>query len=208
MKIAGRRRSGIINKTAAKYFCYSEGMAAHPDTYVALLRGINVGGKARVEMPRLKAMFEALGCEGVATYINSGNVIFRDGRPAAKLVSLIEAAIRKEFGLTVPVVLRDLAAIEKLCREIPAGWTNDSEQKTDVLFLWDEIDGPDIMKKITVKPEIENARYVAGALVWNIGRRDVTRGSGVKLIQTDLYRHMTARNINTVRKLYALMQAA
>jgi uncharacterized protein (DUF1697 family) len=174
--------------------------------YVALLRGINVGAKTRVEMLKLKAVFESLGCEHVSTYINSGNVIFSDSRAAKKLAPLIEKAIEKKFRLPVRIVLRDLKNIQKLCKEIPASWSNDQEQKTDVLFLWDEIDSPNILDKVVVKPEIENARYIAGALVWNIGRQNVTRGGGVKLIKTDFYRHMTARNINTVRKLYELMR--
>jgi uncharacterized protein (DUF1697 family) len=173
--------------------------------YVALLRGINVGGNAKVEMPRLKALFETLGCENVSTYINSGNVIFKDSRTAKELVPLVEKAILKEFGLPVRVVLRDFENIQKLCEEIPAGWTNDMEQKTDVMFLWGEIDDKNILDKVRVNPNIENVRYVAGALVWNIGRENVTRGGGVKLIKTDFYRHMTIRNINTVRKLETLM---
>lgn len=173
--------------------------------YVALLRGINVGGNTRVEMPRLKAAFETLGFESVSTYINSGNVIFQDERSSEDLVNLIEPAIKKEFGFEVRVVVRDLDNIKKLCQEIPLEWTNDNLLKTDVMFLWEEIDDGHIMDKVVIKPEIENAVYVDGALVWNISRQNVTRGGGVKLIKTDLYKHMTVRNINTVRKLQDLM---
>lgn len=176
-------------------------------TYVALLRGINVGGNSKVEMPKLKLAFEALGFDNVSTYINSGNVIFQDNRSDTKLVPLIEKTIAADFGLPVRVVLRDLATIQKLCKEIPASWTNDKQQKTDVLFLWDEIDSPDILNKISIKPDIEKVRYIAGALVWNVGRENVTRGSSVKLIQTDFYKHMTIRNVNTVRKLHELMSS-
>lgn len=175
--------------------------------YVALLRGINVGGNSKVEMSKLKESFEKLGCENVSTYINSGNVIFSDMRPAKKLVLLIEKAIAADFGLDIRIVLRDLESIRKLCREIPQGWTNDSRQKTDVLFLWDEIDDPSVLDKVVINPDIENVRYIAGALIWNIGRENVTRGGGIKLIKTNLYRHLTARNINTVRKLYGLMDS-
>lgn len=177
-------------------------------TYVALLRGINVGGNAKVAMPALKVTFERLGFGSVSTYINSGNVIFQDGRSATELVPLIEKAITEDFDLSVRVVLRNLDNMHRLCREIPAEWTNDTAQKTDVLFLWEEIDGPDILKKISIKPEIEHVRYIAGALVWNIARENATRGSGVKLIGTEVYKHMTVRNINTVRKLYELMRQA
>lgn len=176
--------------------------------YVALLRGINVGGKSKVEMSKLKTVFESLGCQNVITYINSGNVIFSDNRTIKELIFLIEAAIIKDFGLNIRIVLRDLANIKKLCEEIPIIWTNDTEQKTDVLFLWDEIDDADIIDKIVINPRLENVRYISGALIWNIGRENVTKGNGVKLIKTDLYQHMTVRNINTVRKLYVLMSKA
>lgn len=176
--------------------------------YVALLRGINVGGKSKVSMAGLKASFESAGCEAVSTYINSGNVIFGDERPAKELFPLIEEAIFKDFGFKVPVVIRTLDNINHLCQKIPKSWTNDSEQKTDILFLWDEIDNPDITTKIVINSKLENVLYLPGALVWNIGRDNVTKGSGIKLIKSDIYRQMTARNINTVRKLHELMTAA
>jgi uncharacterized protein (DUF1697 family) len=66
--------------------------------YVALLRGINVGGKNKVEMKRLKAVFEAAGMESVRTYISSGNVIFSSSiRSKARLAKLLEEAIAKRF---------------------------------------------------------------------------------------------------------------
>lgn len=173
--------------------------------YVALLRGINVGGKSKVEMPRLKKTFEAAGCKDVLTYINTGNVIFSDSRAPKVLVPLLEQAIAKDFELQIRIVLRDIQNIRKLCKEIPASWTNDAQQKTDVMFLWEEIDTPSVMDKVVIKPKIESVLYIGGALVWNIGRENVTRGGGIKLIKTDLYRHMTIRNINTVRKLSELM---
>jgi uncharacterized protein (DUF1697 family) len=192
-----------MDREVSPLICYSITVV-----YVALLRGINVGGKSKVEMPRLKAAFEALGCKDVMTYINSGNVVFRDERTVKELVSLIEATIKKEFGVEIHVVLRNLPNIRKLCQEIPDSWANDPKQKTDVLFLWNEIDNADILNKVARDPKLENVRYVAGALIWNIGRENVTKGGGVKLIKTDFYQHMTARNINTVRKLYEMMKTS
>lgn len=174
--------------------------------YVALLRGINVGGKSKVEMPRLKKCFEDLGFDNVETYINSGNVIFNCPKSASEIVSEIEQAINNEFGLAVSIVLRDQDNIALLCKKIPKDWTNDKIQRTDVMFLWPEIDNADILRTFNYKPDIENVLYVDGAVVWNIGRENVTKGSGVKLIKTDIYKQMTIRNINTVLKLNELMK--
>jgi uncharacterized protein (DUF1697 family) len=174
--------------------------------YVALLRGINVGGNSKVEMPRLKRLFESLDFLEVVTYINSGNVVFYDKRSADELSLLIEEALTKEFGLAIPVILRDLKNINNLCQKIPAEFTNDTNQKTDIMFLWNNIDSSEILKKVAFKPQIERVSYIDGALVWNIDRQNVTKGSGIKLIKTDLYKYMTIRNINTVRKLKQIMQ--
>lgn len=174
--------------------------------YVALLRGINVGGKAKVEMARLRKTFEDLGCSNVSTYINSGNVIFTDSRTEPELVKLIEAAIKAEFGLSVPVIVRSQGEIETLLQKVSKDWVNNAEQKTDVLFLWAEIDKPSVVEGIDYKPEVEHVLYVPGAVVWNVDRAHIKPGSGVKLIGTELYRKMTARNINTVRKLAELMK--
>lgn len=173
--------------------------------YVALLRGINVGGKVRIDMKQLKDEFEKLGFSNVLTYINSGNVIFEDRRGSAELIGLIENMLAEVFKLNIPVILRSKEQIDKLCTTIPADWTNDKEQKTDVMFLWPEIDSPDILQKIKINSDIENVLYVSGALVWSIGRKNVTRGGGIKLIKTDFYKHMTVRNINTVRKICEIM---
>ena len=175
--------------------------------YVALLRGINVGGKSRVEMSRLKQVFAGLGCTDISTYINSGNVIFRDVMPAAQLAARIQHKIAQEFGFEVPVILRDLPAMQQLNEFIPASWTNDDQQRTNVLFLWDHINEASILTKIKTKPEIEDVRYTPGAIIWNTARKDITRGSASKLVQNELYPFITIRNLTTVQKLYALMRA-
>jgi uncharacterized protein (DUF1697 family) len=176
--------------------------------YLALLRGINVGRNAKVEMSKLRETFESLGCKHVSTYINSGNVIFADARSPKELVPLIEQAITKDFNLEIRIVLRDLPAIQNLCTAVPLSWTNDTKQKTDVLFLWEEIDNPTIVEKVVINPPLERVQYIPGTLVWNVGRENVTKGAGLKLVKTSLYQHMTVRNINTVRTLEKLMTKA
>src|SRR5262245_25136583 len=75
------------------------------DRYVAFLRGMNLGGR-RITNDDLRAHFEALGCEGVATFRASGNVIFaKDGRPAA-IAAELEDGLGEALGYEVPVFLR------------------------------------------------------------------------------------------------------
>ena len=173
--------------------------------YSALLRGINVGGNRKVEMSKLKVCFEALGFANVVTYINSGNVVFSSDKPQAEVGGLIENEIERKFGFFVPTIVRSYKQIEQVVKQVPIEWTNDAQQKTDVLFLWPEIDQPSIVEMIGFKSEIERVVYIPGAMVWNIERKFVTKSNMLKLVGTNTYKQMTIRNINTVRKLYILM---
>lgn len=168
--------------------------------YVALLRGINVGGNCKVEMKKLKEVFGKLGFENVSTYINSGNVIFTTSKSEKVLVGIIENALKKEFGFEIRVVVRTAKNIEKLCKEISKAWQNDTEQRTDVLFLWDEYHSKKSLDLIATT-EVDRLVYIEGAIVWNVKRSDVNKSGMKKFIGTKIYKNMTARNINTVRKL-------
>jgi uncharacterized protein (DUF1697 family) len=141
--------------------------------YVALLRGVNVGGRGKVDMRELKKTFEELGCSDVKTYINSGNVVFRDRRGAKTLTRVLEAELGR------PVAVRSLAQMQALCKRVPADWTNDKEQKTDIGFGLDEVRD----------------------LLWNALRKDLQPREGP---EWDV--EVTARNVNTVRKLRELME--
>ena len=175
-------------------------------TYVALLRGINVGGKNKVAMPRLKETFEAVGLTDVTTYINSGNVIFKDNkRKPATIVAALEGAIEKDFGFPIKVLIRDHPAIKKVIAALPDTWTNDQTMKCDVMFLWESVDRKGVVADLKLKPDIEDLVYVPGALIWRVDRPAITRSGMIKMVGTDLYKAMTIRNCNTVRKLAELM---
>jgi uncharacterized protein (DUF1697 family) len=177
-----------------------------PMIYVALLRGINVGGKNKMAMPRLKRTFEEVGLTDVTTYINSGNVIFKDSRrKPATIISALEKAIEQDFGFQIKLLIRDLAAIRKTIKALPDSWTNDNSMKCDVMFLWDGFDRKDVLDDLKIKPDIEDVVYVPGAIIWRVDRPNVTRSGMIKLVGTELYKGMTIRNCNTVRKLAELM---
>ncbi len=176
--------------------------------YVALLRGVNVGGKNRVEMKQLKATFGEAGMTSVRTYINSGNVIFSSTiRARAQLAGLLEKAIAQRFGFKIDVLVRDIKSMRAVVQAMPSHWTNDKTMKCDVMFLWDDVDRPSILKQLRFKPEMEDVRYASGALIWRVDRQYVTRSGMMKLVGTPLYKRMTIRNCNTTRKLLQLMEA-
>ena len=83
-------------------------------TYVALLRGINLGARNKVAMPRLRELVAGLDGRDVQTYVQSGNVVFKSGRSAGELQGAIERTIERELGLTVTVLLRTKAQLMKV----------------------------------------------------------------------------------------------
>ncbi len=169
--------------------------------HVALLRGINVGGKNKVEMPRLKKGFEALGMTSVRTYINTGNVVFED--PRGLEPSDFEELIRREFRLEIRVLVKDQTAMTRIAEAIPEEWVNDSTMRCDVMFLWD--DRASILNELPARNGIDAVRYVPGAVIWQVDRTNLARSGMSKLVGTARYRAMTVRNANTVRKLVELM---
>jgi len=174
--------------------------------YVALLRGINVGGKNKVVMQELKACFEKLGFEQVLTYINSGNIIFSTNEPEAGLVAKIETCIKANLGLDIPVVVRSQKQIADVVHALPEAWVNNSEVRTDVLFLWPEADYPEVVQGIKTNPDLDELKYVPGALIWHVNdRAQITKSKMRGFIGSRVYKLMTARNANTTRKLAELM---
>jgi len=175
--------------------------------YLALLRGINVGGNNTVSMKNLKKVFEGLRYTNIKTYINSGNVIFQaTDKSSDKIVRVIEDAIEKEFGFAVRVLLRSKKQIEEVCELIPKKWTNGKTMRTDVIFLWKEVDNVEEVAKVVINPQIDNLIYKASAIIWNFEREKYKESKSDKFIGTYLYKHMTARNVNTTRKLLELMR--
>ena len=175
-------------------------------TYVALLRGINVGGNAMVSMKELKACFEELGFEDVVTYINSGNIIFKDKRTdIPKLVQLIETGIKAHRRMDIRVIVRTKSEMSALCKKIPADWVTDGDMRTDVMFLWDAVDTPEAIATLRADPGVDRLVHVKGALIWNVTRKDYPKSKVPKMIGGTFYKNMTARNANTTRKLLELM---
>lgn len=173
--------------------------------HVALLRGINVGGKNKIEMARLRDTFARIGAREARTYIASGNVVFADSRPVEELAELIQDAVEEDFGLSIDVLVLDEHAIRATASAIPDTWANDETMRTDVMFLWDHLDAKEVLGGLPVRDGIDEVEYAPGAVIWRVDRENLTRSGKSRLVGTDLYKAMTVRNCNTVRKLAAML---
>ena len=178
-----------------------------PTIFVALLRGVNVGGNNMISMSSLKKSFESMGFSDVLTYINSGNIIFKSNEAdARKLESKIETMLSKEYQLGSKVVLRSLSEMEKLVQSLPRTWTGDSGWRYNVIFLRHTIDSEEILNELEFKKDIEQVVYRPGALLWSAQISELTRTNMLKLSSRKMYQDMTIRNLNTTRKLCELMK--
>lgn len=177
--------------------------------YVALLRGVNVGGAHRVSKTDFKAVLEGLGFCDVLIYINSGNAVFTSvTRPQTHKV---QAALEQFFGFSIPTLIVSADQLQAIANAIPSDWTNDppkpdkSGQKSDVLFLFPEANTPEIITRVGYCPDVETMLYVDGAILANVSRKNQSKYSLARIIGTPLYQQMTVRNITTVKKLAALV---
>jgi uncharacterized protein (DUF1697 family) len=186
----------------------AERLRTPPDqVFVALLRGLNVGGNNMVSMKALKASVERLGLENVATYINSGNVLFTTARSDARTLEReIDEMMRGEYGIATRTVVRSHGEMARLVKSIRATWTPDASWRYNVMFLRHEIDSERVVDAFVAKPDIEQVVYCAGTLLWCARADALTRSAMVKVASHPLYKNMTVRNINTTTRLFALME--
>ena len=112
--------------------------SSEADVNIALLRGINVGGKNKLPMKDLTAMFREAGCEDVRTYIQSGNVIFRAVPALAKdIPALISDSIMSTFGYSVSMVVRTAREMREIVRANPFSQSKFEANRLLILFLAD-----------------------------------------------------------------------
>ncbi len=180
-------------------------MTSH--THIALLRGINVGGRNKLPMKILAAIFEDLGCRGVRTYIQSGNVVF-DATPdlASEIPARVAEAIEERLGLNVPVVTRAAAELRAAADANPF-LAEDLDPKTLALvFLADQ---PDPVRVARLDPDRSppDRLAVVGREVYlhlpnGVARSKLTNA----YLDSTLATVSTARNLRTVNKLLEMLE--
>jgi uncharacterized protein (DUF1697 family) len=178
----------------------------HP-THVALLRGINVGGKNMLPMKGLAAIFTEAGCSHVSTYIQSGNVLFH--APAAlvkKLPKLVQEEIAARFGLRVPVVIRSAQQLAEAIRANPFLKASAEEKALHVYFLADlplevAVSGLDAARSAPDEFRVVG-QEVCLLLPNGMGRTKLTNA----YFDSKLKTVSTARNWATILKLLEMMQ--
>jgi uncharacterized protein (DUF1697 family) len=175
--------------------------------YVALLRGINVGGNNIIPMRALASTFEAAKLTSVRTYIQSGNVLFETREDDARALEVrLEKAVKRAHGCDIKIVVRSKDELANLIEGVPRAWKQgDREMRYNVVFLRHEIDKKEIVAELKPKLDFEEVTYRPGVLYWSARAADVTRTSMAKLSAHKIYPYVTVRNLNTTKKLFDLL---
>lgn len=182
-------------------------MAAMPKArFVALLRGINVGGNNLIKMPALKASFEAHGFQDVVTYIASGNVVFTAAAASAEaLARTIEAGMLDTFSCTTIVVLRNAKQMKDIVARAPKGFgTQPETYRYDVIFLAPSLTVAAALKGVPLNPEVDTAHAGPGVLYFSRLIAKATASRLGKIAGTPIYKSLTIRNWNTTTALARL----
>jgi uncharacterized protein (DUF1697 family) len=171
--------------------------------YIALLRGINVGGHNVIKMAALRECLESLGLNNVKTYIQSGNVLFESEEGADKLCQRIEQAIKSVFGLSIPVVLRTSLELDEMIKNCPFPTDHLAEgESVQVSFLKEELTKEGIDTLYSFKSEIDEY-HLDGKDIYLYFRQSI-RDSKLALHLQKIGVPGTVRNWKTVMKLDSL----
>ncbi len=173
-------------------------------TYIALLRGINVGGKNTLPMKTLISIFEKCGSAKVRTYIQSGNVVFmHNERSTVKLAESIRKEIKTRCGFEPAVLILEKKELEKAMAENPFPEAEDASKTLHVGFLCSKLTSPDFKSLDRLKNQTE--RYHLADSVFYLHAPDgIGRSKFLAKAEQALGAEMTVRNWRTVCKIHEL----
>jgi uncharacterized protein (DUF1697 family) len=178
-------------------------------TYLVLLRGINVGGKNKVPMARLREVLEELGYANVSTYIASGNVILSSDLPADQVKGQIEEALPKAFRLDselVAVLALTREQVRVVVRNKPDGFGEQPDiYHSDAIFLMG-IDVDTAMRVFDPRPGVDSVWPGEGVIYSQRLSAERTRSRLGKIVGTPAYKSMTIRSWATTMALSELLE--
>jgi uncharacterized protein (DUF1697 family) len=174
--------------------------------YVALIRGINVGGNNPIKMAELRTCFEAEGLRDVTTYIQSGNVVFASPKRPPEIARRLEAAIAATFGCRTSVMLRSQKEMAAIVARAPGGFGKlPDKYRYDVIFLHDAVAPAAALAKVPTKPGVDQARAGKGVLYFSRLIAKASQSQLSRIVSLPIYKSMTIRNWRTTTTLTQMM---
>ncbi|MDR1558114.1 MAG: DUF1697 domain-containing protein [Clostridiales bacterium] len=176
--------------------------------YIALLRGINVGGNNKIIMSELKSAFERRGFQKAVTYINSGNILFGSELDESAVKTVCEELIAGDFALDIPVCVISADDLAEALANAPEWWNKASGSRHDAFFVIPPLTAEGICDHVrVVNEEYEKVYYYGKVIFWSapIAAFSRTRWSKISKDKA-MYRGITVRSANTAIKLAEMAQ--
>jgi len=174
--------------------------------YIALLRGINVGGKNIIKMTDLKTAFEGSGFQNVYTYINSGNILFDSVLDECTIKATCENLIANSFGFVIPVCVISYVELRDALAHAPDWWNDDRESKHNAIFVIPPMTVEAVCAHVgKTNAEYERLAYHGKVLFWSAPITTFSRTRLTRTVQSKVvYNFITIRNSNTALRLAEL----
>jgi uncharacterized protein (DUF1697 family) len=174
---------------------------------VALLRGINVGGKNLIRMPDLAPCFRDGGYRDVFTYIQSGNVLFTADRVASpELEDAVERMLQERFGIPILVVVRSRDELAATIAAAPANHRSE-ELRSDVFFLKHPLTAEAVYAQLPeLREGVDSVALGPGAIYFSRVAAQASRTRITRLMSMPIYRQMTVRNWRTTKRLFEMLE--
>jgi uncharacterized protein (DUF1697 family) len=175
--------------------------------YVALLRGINVGGQNAVSMSELRDAFEGHGFADVRTFLNSGNVVFSGGSSPSDLEDEIEEMLEAHLGRPLVVVVRSRRQMQNIVRKAPDGFGQQPDlYHSDVIFLKPPLTVGEAMEQVELREGVDQAWPGTGVIYFARLSARRTESRMNRMMSGPIYQLMTIRSWSTTTKLLDLLE--
>jgi uncharacterized protein (DUF1697 family) len=174
--------------------------------FVALLRGINVGGRNLISMADLRDAFEAEGYSNATTYIQSGNVLFETDAARSSLEKELEAMLQRRLGVELVVVVRSHSQVRNLVAKSPEGFGEQPElYHSDVIFLKSPLSPNRAMGIVKLREGVDQVWPGRGVLYFARLSARRTQSKMSSIVGTPEYKLMTIRSWSTTTRLRNLL---
>ena len=168
--------------------------------YVALLRGVNVGGRV-VKMDEVRHLFESLGYSEVSTVLQSGNVVFTSSTSEVDLADEIAVALTEAFDYPAKVLVRSIAFVQQVAANYPFE-ASDASKQNYVIFFEGGLEEALAEDAKDLDSTVDRIEVAAGVLYWQVAKGMTLKSELAKLLTLAKYRDFhTNRNMNTLQKI-------
>lgn len=174
--------------------------------FVALLRGINVGGRNLISMADLRGAFAAGGYRDARTFIQSGNVLFESDSARGSLEDELEAMLERRLGVELVVVVRSHLQLRNLVAKSPKGFGDEPDRyHSDVIFLKSPLSPNRAMRVVEVREGVDQVWPGTGVLYFARLSARRTQSKMSSIVGTQEYKLMTIRSWSTTTRLLGLL---